>query len=74
MASVHHLAFISIDFHLPVHVASLSHWSFFQCLPQTSLHNYVNILLLKGPKLSGKTTACSAFVRRISSEVYRPVI
>lgn len=50
----------------------------FQCLPQcllqTSLHNYRNILLLKGPKLSEKTTACSAFVRQISSEVYRPII
>lgn len=45
-----------------------------QCLLQTRLHNYGNILLLKGPKLSGKTTACSAFVRQISSEVYRPII
>lgn len=41
---------------------------------QISLHNYVNILLLKGPKPSEKTTACSAFVRRISSEVYSPII
>lgn len=62
----HHLEFINIDFHLPLHVASLYQWIFSVSAPvstQISPYNYMNILLLKGPKVSGKTTACSAFVR-----------